>query len=228
MFKLKEFFNLKEMSFKKLILLFIGGLLTFIILGILISLSLGTNTSSSRRIVSLNTDSSQTKNQENPTSQSTQNVDRSNRDILSIQLSNRNEELSSMTKEKEALEIKYVQLVNTVNDNFKKFNTDNESLNKRISALESKLQATINDSQRVNIIRLDKLIQQQTIEDNKLIKNHIPYKSPQGIKVNATVGNRAWLQTKNGEISVTEGDYINNRSVIKSVDSQKHTVMIIQ
>ncbi|EKN4699725.1 type IV secretion system protein IcmG/DotF [Yersinia ruckeri] len=228
MFKLKEFFNLKEMSFKKLILLFIGGLLTFIILGILISLSLGTNTSSSRRIVSLNTDSSQTKKQENPTSQSTQNVDRSNRDILSIQLNNRNEELSSMTKEKEALEIKYVQLVNTVNDNFKKFNTDNESLNKRISALESKLQATINDSQRVNIIRLDKLIQQQTIEDNKLIKNHIPYKSPQGIKVNATVGNRAWLQTKNGEISVTEGDYINNRSVIKSVDSQKHTVMIIQ
>lgn len=228
MFKLKEFFNLKEMSFKKLILLFIGGLLTFIILGILISLSLGTNTSSSRRIVSLNTDSSQTKKQENPTSQSTQNVDRSNRDILSIQLNNRNEELSSMTKEKEALEIKYVQLVNTVNNNFKKFNTDNESLNKRISALESKLQATINDSQRVNIIRLDKLIQQQTIEDNKLIKNHIPYKSPQGIKVNATVGNRAWLQTKNGEISVTEGDYINNRSVIKSVDSQKHTVLIIQ
>ncbi|MHC6758198.1 type IV secretion system protein IcmG/DotF [Yersinia ruckeri] len=228
MFKLKEFFNLKEMSFKKLILLFIGGLLTFIILGILISLSLGTNTSSSRRIVSLNTDSSQTKNQENPTSQSTQNVDRSNRDILSIQLNNRNEELSSMTKEKEALEIKYVQLVNTVNNNFKKFNTDNESLNKRISALESKLQATINDSQRVNIIRLDKLIQQQTIEDNKLIKNHIPYKSPQGMKVNATVGNRAWLQTKNGEISVTEGDYINNRSVIKSVDSQKHTVLIIQ
>lgn len=228
MFKLKEFFNLKEMSFKKLILLFIGGLLTFIILGILISLSLGTNTSSSQRIVSLNTDSSQIKKQENPTSQSTQNVDRSNRDILSIQLNNRNEELSSMTKEKEALEIKYVQLVNTVNDNFKKFNTDNESLNKRISALESKLQATINDSQRVNIIRLDKLIQQQTIEDNKLIKNHIPYKSPQGIKVNATVGNRAWLQTKNGEISVTEGDYINNRSVIKSVDSQKHTVMIIQ
>ncbi|HGF3969410.1 TPA: type IV secretion system protein IcmG/DotF [Yersinia enterocolitica] len=228
MFKLKEFFNLKKMSFKKLIILFMGGLVGFILLGILVSLSIGSNSSPTRRIVSLNAPSNQTTNQENQQIRSTSNVDRNNRDILAIQLNNRNEELSSMTKEKEALEIKYVQLVNTINDNFKKFSADSDSLNKRISILESKLDATIKDSQRVNIIRLDNLIQQQTIQENKLEKYGIPYKSPQGIKVNATVGNRAWIQTKNGEISVTEGDYINNKFVVKSVDSKKHTVLIIQ
>ncbi|CQH79973.1 type IV secretion system protein IcmG/DotF [Yersinia enterocolitica] len=234
MFKLKEFFNLKKMSFKKLIILFMGGLVGFILLGILVSLSIGSNSSPTRRIVSLNTPSNQTTNQENQENQenqpirSTSNVDRNNRDILAIQLNNRNEELSSMTKEKEALEIKYVQLVNTINDNFKKFSADSDSLNKRISILESKLDATIKDSQRVNIVRLDNLIQQQTIQENKLEKYGIPYKSPQGIKVNATVGNRAWIQTKNGEISVSEGDYINNKFVVKSVDSKKHTVLIIQ
>ncbi|HDL6787576.1 type IV secretion system protein IcmG/DotF [Yersinia ruckeri] len=228
MFKLKEFFNLKKMSFKKLIILFMGGLVGFILLGILVSLSIGSNSSPTRRIVSLNSPSNQPTNQENQQIRSTSNVDRNNRDILAIQLNNRNEELSSMTKEKEALEIKYVQLVNTINDNFKKFSADSDSLNKRISILESKLDATIKDSQRVNIVRLDNLIQQQTIQENKLEKYGIPYKSPQGIKVNATVGNRAWIQTKNGEISVTEGDYINNKFVVKSVDSKKHTVLIIQ
>ncbi|HII2980459.1 TPA: type IV secretion system protein IcmG/DotF [Yersinia enterocolitica] len=228
MLMLKEFFNLKKMSFKKLIILFMGGLVSFILLGILVSLSIGSNSSPTRRIVSLNTPSNQTTNQEDPQIRSTSNVDRNNRDILAIQLNNRNEELSSVTKEKEALEIKYVQLVNTINDNFKKFSTDSDSLNKRISILESKLDATIKDSQRVNIVRLDNLIQQQTIQENKLEKYGIPYKSPQGIKVNATVGNRAWIQTKNGEISVTEGDYINNKFVVKSVDSKKHTVLIIQ
>ncbi|HEN3280841.1 TPA: type IV secretion system protein IcmG/DotF [Yersinia enterocolitica] len=228
MLMLKEFFNLKKMSFKKLIILFMGGLVGFILLGILVSLSIGSNSSPTRRIVSLNTPSNQTTNQEDPQIRSTSNVDRNNRDILAIQLNNRNEELSSVTKEKEALEIKYVQLVNTINDNFKKFSTDSDSLNKRISILESKLDATIKDSQRVNIVRLDNLIQQQTIQENKLEKYGIPYKSPQGIKVNATVGNRAWIQTKNGEISVTEGDYINNKFVVKSVDSKKHTVLIIQ
>ncbi|MCW6559993.1 type IV secretion system protein IcmG/DotF [Yersinia ruckeri] len=228
MFKLKEFFNLKKMSFKKLIILFMGGLVGFILLGILVSLSIGSNSSPTRRIVSLNSPSNQPTNQENQQIRSTSNVDRNNRDILAIQLNNRNDELSSMTKEKEALEIKYVQLVNTINDNFKKFSADSDSLNKRISILESKLDATIKDSQRVNIVRLDNLIQQQTIQENKLEKYGIPYKSPQGIKVNATVGNRAWIQTKNGEISVTEGDYINNKFVVKSVDSKKHTVLIIQ
>ncbi|HDL8219692.1 TPA: type IV secretion system protein IcmG/DotF, partial [Yersinia enterocolitica] len=129
MFKLKEFFNLKKMSFKKLIILFMGGLVGFILLGILVSLSIGSNSSPTRRIVSLNTPSNQTTNQENQENQpirSTSNVDRNNRDILAIQLNNRNEELSSMTKEKEALEIKYVQLVNTINNNFKKFSADSD------------------------------------------------------------------------------------------------------